>query len=112
MLKLTLVKSAAGNTPTNRRTVKALGLKKTGWTAYHADSASIRGMIRNVQHLLKVEVVEAAPEKKKPAAKPKSQPKAESEAKVPKSEGAKAKAPAKPKATPTKPKASKVKQTE
>ena len=64
MLKITLKKSAFGNTPTNRRTVTALGLKKTGRTVYKQDSPSIRGMIRGVQHLLNVEVVDAAPEKK------------------------------------------------
>ncbi len=64
MLKITLKRSVVGNTPTNRRTVKALGLRKTGRTVYHTDTPSVRGMLRNIQHLLKVEVVTSAPEKK------------------------------------------------
>lgn len=64
MLKITLKKSIIGNTPANRRTVKALGLGRTGRTVYQKDSPSVRGMIRNVGHLLLVEVVDSAPEKK------------------------------------------------
>lgn len=68
MLKITLVKSAIGAKPVNKKTVVALGLRKTGRTVYREDTPAIRGMIRNVQHLLKVESVDEAPEK---AAKPK-----------------------------------------
>jgi large subunit ribosomal protein L30 len=63
MLKITLVKSVIGAKPVNQKTVRALGLRKTGRTVYREDSPSTRGMIRNVQHLLKVEKVDAVPEK-------------------------------------------------
>lgn len=62
MLKITLVRSVIGNKPVNRRTVQALGLRKTGRTVYREDTPSVRGMIRNVQHLLRVESVDSAPE--------------------------------------------------
>lgn len=93
MLKITLVKSVIGNTPINRRTVTALGLKKTGRTVYREDTPSVRGMVRNVAHLLKVETVDAAPASTKkvkkavnvlsrpePKAKPEPKPKAEAKA--------------------------------
>ncbi|QYK52570.1 MAG: 50S ribosomal protein L30 [Fimbriimonadaceae bacterium] len=58
MLKVTLVKSKIANTPANRATVKALGLNKIGSSNTFDDSASIRGMIHKVKHLLKVEEIE------------------------------------------------------
>lgn len=67
MLKITLVKSPIAGKPVNRKTVAALGLRKTGRTVYHQDSPSIRGMIHNVAHLLKVETVDSAPAKSKKA---------------------------------------------
>jgi len=58
MLKVTLYKSIIGNTPANRATVKALGLGKIGSSNTFDDSASIRGMIHKVKHLLKVEEID------------------------------------------------------
>ena len=54
-LKVTLVKSTIGAVPTHKRTVEALGLKKTGKTVELPDNAATRGMIKQVQHLVKVE---------------------------------------------------------
>jgi large subunit ribosomal protein L30 len=68
MLKITLVKSVIGAKPVNRKTVVALGLRKTGRTVYREDVPSIRGMIHNVQHLLSVETVDGVPKR---VAKPK-----------------------------------------
>lgn len=68
MLKITLIRSVIGAKPVNRKTVSALGLRKTGRTIYREDVPSIRGMIHNVRHLVKVETVDAAPAK---VAKPK-----------------------------------------
>ncbi len=82
MLKITLVKSVIGATPKNRRTVAALGLKKTGRVAFHEDSPSLQGMIRNVAHLIKVEEAEDAPKPKKAAAKPKAETKPAEEKKA------------------------------
>ena len=55
MLKVTLRKSIIGNTPSNRATVAALGLRKIGQSNTFEDSPSVRGMIHKVKHLLTVE---------------------------------------------------------
>lgn len=65
MLKITLVKSVIGSTPTNRRTVQALGLRKIGKFVFKQDIPSIRGMLRNIDHL--IEMVEVDDEPKKAA---------------------------------------------
>ena len=54
-LKVTLVKSTIGAIPKHRATVEALGLKKTSKTVEMPDNAATRGMIQQVQHLVKVE---------------------------------------------------------
>lgn len=55
MLKVTLVKSLIGNTPANRATVHALGLRKIGQSNTFEPTAPILGMIHKVKHLLMVE---------------------------------------------------------
>ena len=54
-LKVTLVKSTNGAVPKHRKTVEALGLKKLNKTVVLPDNAATRGMIKQVQHLVKVE---------------------------------------------------------
>ena len=54
-LKITLVKSPIGAIPKQRATVEALGLKKVNKTVEMPDNAATRGMIQQVQHLVKVE---------------------------------------------------------
>ena len=54
-LKITLVKSPIGAVPKHKKTVEALGLKKTGKTVVLPDNAATRGMVKQVQHLVKVE---------------------------------------------------------
>ena len=49
-LKITLVKSTIG-------AVVALGLNKIGKTVIMPDNKSVRGMIQNVRHLVKVEEI-------------------------------------------------------
>ena len=56
-LKITLVKSTLGAVPKHKKTVEALGLKKTGKTVVLPDNAATRGMVKQVQHLVKVEEV-------------------------------------------------------
>ena len=56
-LKITLVKSTIGAIPKHRKTVEALGLKKLNKTVEMPDNASVRGMIHEVQHLVKVEEI-------------------------------------------------------
>ena len=54
-LKVTLVKSTIGALPKHKKTVEALGLKKLNKTVVLPDNAATRGMIKQVQHLVKVE---------------------------------------------------------
>ena len=55
MLRITLVKSTIGAVPKHKRTVEALGLTKMHKTVELPDNAATRGMIKQVQHLVKVE---------------------------------------------------------
>ena len=54
-LKVTLVKSTIGAIPKHKKTVAALGLKKLNKTVELPDNAATRGMVNQVQHLVKVE---------------------------------------------------------
>ncbi len=56
-LKITLVKSVIGAKPKHKKTVEALGLRKTNTSVVQKDNEATRGMIRQVSHLLKVEEV-------------------------------------------------------
>ena len=56
-LKITFVKSTICAIPKHRKTVEALGLKKLNKTVEMPDNASVRGMIHQVQHLVKVEEI-------------------------------------------------------
>ena len=56
-LKITLVKSTIGAVPKNRKTVEALGLRKLNKTVEMPDNAAVRGMVRQVRHLVKVEEI-------------------------------------------------------
>ena len=55
MLKITLVKSTIGAVPKHKKTIEALGLTKMHKTVELPDNAATRGMIKQVQHLVKVE---------------------------------------------------------
>ncbi|MEN3001215.1 MAG: 50S ribosomal protein L30 [Armatimonadota bacterium] len=57
-LKITLKKSPTGHNETQKRTVRALGLKRLHQTVYQPDNPSIRGMIARIPHLLYVEAVQ------------------------------------------------------
>jgi large subunit ribosomal protein L30 len=54
-LRVTLIKSGIGYAQDQRQTLKALGLNRLNKTTVHNDSASLRGMIDKVRHLVKVE---------------------------------------------------------
>ncbi len=55
-LCVTWVKSSIGYAEDQKRTIKALGLHRLNQSVTRDDSASIRGMINKVRHLVKVEV--------------------------------------------------------
>ena len=52
-LNVTLVKVYIGAVPKHKKTVEALGLKKLNKTVVLPDNAATRGMIKQVQHLVK-----------------------------------------------------------
>jgi large subunit ribosomal protein L30 len=54
-LKVTLVKSLIGLSPTQEATVRALGLRRVRQTVEHDDTPTIRGMINAVPFCLEVE---------------------------------------------------------
>ncbi len=54
-LKVTLVKSTICAVPKHKKTVEALGLKKLNKSVVLPDNAATRGMLKQVQHLVKVE---------------------------------------------------------
>ncbi|HAT98498.1 MAG: 50S ribosomal protein L30 [Acidaminococcaceae bacterium] len=58
-LKITLTRSLIGYKQDQRATVKALGLGKIGTSVVQEDNPTIRGMVHKVEHLVKVEEVEA-----------------------------------------------------
>ena len=54
-LKVTQVRSEIGGTQSQRSTLRGLGLKRIGDTVVKEDRPEIRGMIRTVAHLVRVE---------------------------------------------------------
>ncbi|MBQ1251626.1 MAG: 50S ribosomal protein L30 [Firmicutes bacterium] len=57
-IKITLVKSVIGYSEQQRRTVRSLGLTKTGRSVVQNDTPDILGKVKSVAHLVKVETVE------------------------------------------------------
>lgn len=55
VLRITLVRSPIGYSERQKRTVRALGLRRLNQTVEQADSPVVRGMIAKVSHLLQVE---------------------------------------------------------
>jgi large subunit ribosomal protein L30 len=60
MLKITQIRSGIGKLIAQKRTIKALGIKKMNASVVQKDSPAIRGMIRAISHLVKVEEVSVA----------------------------------------------------
>ncbi|MDZ4676997.1 MAG: 50S ribosomal protein L30 [Oligoflexia bacterium] len=53
--KVKLIRSIIGSTPSQRATVKGLGLRKRNSESVVKDNPATRGMIFHVQHLLEVQ---------------------------------------------------------
>ena len=60
-LKVTLVRSGIGRPEKQKATLKGLGLTRMQKTVTLEDTAAIRGMIRKVQHLVRVEAARQDP---------------------------------------------------
>lgn len=56
-IRVIQTKSIIGSPEYQRRTVRALGLKRINDSREHEDKPEIRGMIRKVNHLVRVEEI-------------------------------------------------------
>jgi large subunit ribosomal protein L30 len=56
-LRITYTKSSIGYNERQRATVQALGLRKLHQVVEHEDTPVIRGMVKKVPHLVRVEEV-------------------------------------------------------
>ncbi len=57
-LKITQIRSIIDRPNPQKLTIKALGLGRPNYQVIHKDTPQIRGMIRKVSHLVKVEEIE------------------------------------------------------
>lgn len=57
-LEVTQVRSRSGRPERHRRTLEALGLRRHQRSVIHDDSPAIRGMVRQVSHLVSVREIE------------------------------------------------------
>ena len=53
-IKIKLVKSLIGTTPAQRKIAAALGFSKKDQVVEHHDSATIRGMVNKISHLVSI----------------------------------------------------------
>ena len=56
-IKITQLRSIIDRPKDQKRTIEALGLGRPQWERIHNDTPQIRGMIKKVSHLVKVEEV-------------------------------------------------------
>ena len=54
-MKITQVGSTIGQSDRHLGTLRALGLGKIGRTAEHKDTPQLRGMLRQVNHLVRID---------------------------------------------------------
>jgi large subunit ribosomal protein L30 len=54
------IRSLSGRPDKHRRTIEALGLRRTQMTVIHDDTPAIRGMIKQVTHLVSVSPINDA----------------------------------------------------
>ena len=57
-IKVTLIKSSIGNRKNQKENLKGLGLNKINGSRILENTPSVRGMIRKVQHLVRIETIE------------------------------------------------------
>jgi large subunit ribosomal protein L30 len=56
-LRITQIRSVITQSPRHRGTMRALGLSRIGRSVEHEESPELTGMLRMVEHLVKVEEV-------------------------------------------------------
>lgn len=57
-LRITQIRSAIKRQLDQKLTIRAMGIRRLNQTVEHADTPQVRGMIRKVVHLVRVEEVE------------------------------------------------------
>jgi len=57
-LRITQVRSTIRTKPEHRGTMRALGLRRINTTTERDDSPALRGMLRKVDHLVRVEEID------------------------------------------------------
>ena len=63
-IKVTLIKSVAGQLASIRNSARGLGLRRIGHSVVVADTPSNRGMMNAASHMLKVEAADSGSEKR------------------------------------------------
>lgn len=58
-LKITLIRSTIGCLDKQKKNIEALGLKKINSTVIKNDNDAMRGMLKVVSHMVKVEEIDA-----------------------------------------------------
>lgn len=56
-IKVTQIRSIIDRPKDQKRTIEALGLGRPNYSKMHNDTPQIRGMVRKVNHLVKVEEI-------------------------------------------------------
>ena len=56
-LKIRQVKSAINRSGMQKKTIRALGIRRLNQTVVHNDNPCIRGMVKKVEHLVEVEEI-------------------------------------------------------
>jgi large subunit ribosomal protein L30 len=56
-LKIRQVRSAINRSGMQKKTIRALGIRRLNQTVVHDDNPCIRGMVKKVEHLVEVEEV-------------------------------------------------------
>jgi large subunit ribosomal protein L30 len=56
-IKITQIRSIIDRPENQKQTIKALGLGRPNWEVEHNDTPQIRGMVRKVTHLVKIEEI-------------------------------------------------------
>ena len=57
-LKITYFRSIIGRPEKHKRIIQALGLRKLNQTVIHQDNSAVRGMVRKVGKLVRMEVLD------------------------------------------------------
>ena len=56
-IKVTLIRSSIGTRRNHRENLKGLGLRKVNSSSILENTSSVRGMIRKVQHLVRIDTI-------------------------------------------------------